>query len=294
MDKIGFVILHYLTIEDTKKSINSIIENCHSKNYVIIVVDNCSPNGTGKILKNKYKSDNVEVYLNSKNEGFSKGNNVGFRIAKEKYGCNFIVLMNNDTKILQDNFDKKIIDNYYKTGYGVLGPMIIDPSGQNNSNPMRIEEYTLQNAISDKNMWKKLYIKSLLGLEKFHPFMKQSSANLCEKIKKVIDIPMENVMLHGCFLVFSPLYIQKYDGIDEKTFLYGEEHMLYLRMKADGLLMRYDPQFQIFHAEAATTSKTIDTQKRKKINYLMWKAHSAIVDVAYECEKTGDIRNEKN
>ena len=51
MDKVCFVILHFLTIEDTLKCINSICENIRYKNYHIVVVDNGSPNGTGLELK---------------------------------------------------------------------------------------------------------------------------------------------------------------------------------------------------------------------------------------------------
>ena len=50
MDKIVYVILHYYTIEDTRKCVESIIEKEKDNNYEIVVVDNNSPNGTGEEL----------------------------------------------------------------------------------------------------------------------------------------------------------------------------------------------------------------------------------------------------
>ena len=44
--KTTFVILHYITIDNTLKCINSIEKMCgQSDNYNIVVVNNASPNG---------------------------------------------------------------------------------------------------------------------------------------------------------------------------------------------------------------------------------------------------------
>ena len=53
--KVVFSILHYVTSEKTIKCIDTITENLAYDNYLIYVVDNCSPNGSGKELQEKYK-----------------------------------------------------------------------------------------------------------------------------------------------------------------------------------------------------------------------------------------------
>ncbi len=57
---ICFVILHYMVLEETVKCIESIeAQGVDSFSVKIIVVDNASPNGTGKMLQEKYKNSNL-------------------------------------------------------------------------------------------------------------------------------------------------------------------------------------------------------------------------------------------
>ena len=73
MSKFAFVILHYLTIDDTIACIDSIINNIEYDKYTIVVVDNGSENNTGKLLKNKYSgSKKIRILLNVENLGFAK------------------------------------------------------------------------------------------------------------------------------------------------------------------------------------------------------------------------------
>ena len=48
--KFGFVVLHYCTLDMTKKCIAAIQEKMAQADYEIVVVDNASGNGTGKDL----------------------------------------------------------------------------------------------------------------------------------------------------------------------------------------------------------------------------------------------------
>lgn len=38
------------------------------------------------------------------NLGFARGNNKGYRYAKNTLGCNYIIMLNNDTIIIQHDF----------------------------------------------------------------------------------------------------------------------------------------------------------------------------------------------
>ncbi len=164
---IGFVILHYLVLEDTIECINSIINQIDTDNYEIVVVDNASPNKTGKYLFEKYdKNEKVTVILNNKNLGFSKGNNIGITyLLKKKY--DFITVLNNDTLLLQNNFFEVIKNEYLYSQFAVLGPKVYDPSGYNNSNPLDDEKLltSLQYRLKYK-MYKKMLIQKFFRLTK--------------------------------------------------------------------------------------------------------------------------------
>ena len=71
---IAFEILHYMALDSTEMSVEYIRKNIDTENYVILIVDNCSPDGSGETLKEKYKdTDKVIVVCNSSNQGFTKG-----------------------------------------------------------------------------------------------------------------------------------------------------------------------------------------------------------------------------
>ena len=100
-----FVVLHYYTIQDTMFCIDSIISKLINEPINIIVVDNNSPNDSGKALKKKYaKIPLVTVILNDENSGFSKGINIGCEYAINHFSPDFICTLNNDTYIDDTQF----------------------------------------------------------------------------------------------------------------------------------------------------------------------------------------------
>lgn len=107
MEKIdlGFVVLHYNNFDDTVECVQSIISNLDTISYRILVFDNCSPNGSGALLKEKFKDlEFVETYLNDQNLGFGGGNNKGISILKSKYEVKYLVLSNNDIVLVDKEF----------------------------------------------------------------------------------------------------------------------------------------------------------------------------------------------
>mgnify|MGYP001416342161 FL=1 len=136
MFNVIFVILHYQNIDDTINCINSIkkLQGLDS-NYKIILVDNKSPNNTGKELEKKYINDsNIETVLLEKNYGFSKANNIAFKKAKE-YNPEIVLVLNNDIIFEDNNFLlnlSKICKNSKK--YDIICPDIINFSYEGKRN----------------------------------------------------------------------------------------------------------------------------------------------------------------
>ena len=266
-NKIAFVILHYITVEDTKKCVESIknmMENSKYK-YEIIVVDNHSDNGTGEELESLYQSEkNMHVIINKQNLGFARGNNVGFKFAKEKLKCNFIIMLNNDTYILQKDFGNKVVEEYDKYHYGVLGPKIVLKNVA--INPIRNRLPSIQQTI--KTIWinRVLYILTILNLDKLHDVIKGKLNRRQENKKKLdTDSKQENIILHGCCLIFSPQYVKKFDGIDNRTFLYCEEELLYIRILENKWKTIYDPNLIIYHMEDGATNAINQNNRKKRI-----------------------------
>lgn len=264
MNKVVFLILHYLTIEDTIKCVDSIFEKCKNENYEILIVDNGSKNNTGLELQKKYKDNSkVTVLLSKENLGFANGNNLGFKYAKENMNPDFIVMINNDIIMLQKDFIDKIIKEYDNSRFAVLGPKII-LNGHEFNYPDQIP--TLKELKKVKFKTKRLYYFNKMYLRYIISILIRIENKLKKEKKYNINIRKENVLLNGCCLIFSKDYINKFDGLDNRTFLYYEEQLLLLRIRNNNLKSVYNPDLEIYHNEGVATNKSIKN-KRKKFDF---------------------------
>ena len=73
---------------------------------------------------------------------------------------------------------------------------------------------------------------------------------------------LTNVGLHGCALIFSKKYYEKFENIFyPNTFLFHEEEFLYLRSKQNKLITLYSPSIEIIHKEGQSISKKFNNKK---------------------------------
>lgn len=258
---IVFVILHYKTIEDTLSCINSIKKLSHKSK--IVVVDNASGNDDDI---DRIKKEDVDLLVSDMNLGFANGNNLGCRYAIDKYNPKYLCVINSDTVIEQPNFIEVIYDLYKKYKFDVLGPKIL-PDNLDSCNPFNAyEEYEdIDLAINNAN--KKLYIYSRPILRSIYDRAR------CIKSHLVKRIPLKNgeseqtgVSLHGCALIFSRKYFQRYNDVFyRETFMFHEEEFLTYRMRKDHLLFLYSPSLEIYHNEGSSQNKEYKKNWEKEI-----------------------------
>lgn len=264
--RIGYVILHYQAINETLDCVESIKKVC-DQNDVIIIVDNCSPNGSGKNLFEKFKNETgIKVVLNLENLGFAKGNNVGYIIAKQEYKCDFIVMLNNDTLMIQCDFRDKLIAAYERYYFAVMGPKILQKDGRVNSSNPSIPVHTsiFRARIGQVSNYVR-YLLAVLGLDIVF-------GQLVDKKKEsvnCVEVLLEDVQLSGCCWIFSKDYIERFNGINSETFMYLEEILLYIRVKKAGLKIIYNPELEIMHLEDAATLEAFKgkTKKARQFKY---------------------------
>lgn len=107
---ICYVTLHYQVEFDTIECVNSILAKDTNLSKKIIIVDNCSPNGSGKTLEETYKyNEAIKVILSTSNLGFANGNNIGCEYAINFYSPDFLIALNNDTELLTNDFSDVLI-----------------------------------------------------------------------------------------------------------------------------------------------------------------------------------------
>lgn len=262
-DSIWYVVLHYQVYKDTVECVDSIINNSnHSK---IVIVDNGSPNKSGYFLKDYYTStERVTVIIKNENLGFAKGNNVGFRFAKQN-GADFIVQINNDTIICDKNFENSIVKKYGETHFAVLGPDIVSLVDGMHQNPcvdrnQSIKEVKQQirgnNRLLFFTKYRLMWLKTIISKYRFRNVTKEITDWTEEK---------ENAFLHGSCWIFSPIYIKIHNGIYEKTFMYVEEDILNYLCKRNGLKMLYSPSLRIFHKEDSSSNAVLGKTRSKQL-----------------------------
>ena len=255
----GYVILHYQSIEITKKCVDKLL--MFSKNNPIIIVDNCSPNGSGKQLEKMYsKCINITVIINEENQGFAKGNNLGYQYIKRKYSLNYVVVMNNDIMI-EDNDFAVIIEQFMeKNEVDVCGPDMVTLKG-NHQNPLQLKPYTskyLQRRVRADKI-KVLLLRTRLFWKLYENYKKTNKIPIRTKQPTVFDC-----ILHGSCIIYGPEYIKReQNAFLPITYVYNEEAILYDYLVHKGYKTGYCSDVTILHMEGVSTSERIENKKKK-------------------------------
>lgn len=267
--KVAFILLQYMAWQDTIECVESINKHIDTDDYMIIIVDNCSPGDSYKQVVEYTKSHQHIIALQTeKNVGFAKGNNVGFRYAKQKFNPDYIVMCNNDVIFYKNDILYVLSKKYNEYDYDVLGPMIITKDGKYTSNPISFNptfanESEIKREIRINKLKVVLCKAHLFGLIKRLGFRTSTKVENYNKALYLTD--HLNVRLHGSFLAFSRNYIAKYDGIDEATFMYGEELFLQRTVLLGKGKLLYTPDYSVFHKEDASTDQRIKKENSKAL-----------------------------
>lgn len=240
--KVSVIIVNY----NVKKILAECIESCklalqkiHSE---IIIVDNCSTDGSQEYIQKLYPE--VIWIQNQKNAGFSKANNKGIKQAKGE----FILILNPDT-LVSENLFKNIIpfaENSEK--FGILGVRLVDATGVFHPESKR-------NIPNLKNTFDKLF----------------SNLNIFRKNKKSINYYNTSLkeydcgkveILTGAFMFTRKSDFLKLGGFDEKYFMYGEDIDLSYTYLRHGFSNYYFGKETVVHYKGESTIKNKEYYKR--------------------------------
>lgn len=270
MNKITFVILHYETTADTEQCLKSLEKFLKYKGVSIVVVDNGSKKGKLNNLEQEYKDYKSVTFLRSKvNLGFAKGNNIGFQYAKKYLNSDFIILTNSDTVYEQENFIENLEKSYYLTKFDVAGPKIISLADGKNQNPV-MKIYNNKRDVQKRL----LKFRILMMLSYFNCDVRFKNIFSKEIVEIDKDRIKGDIQLHGACLIFSKKYIDKYNGLYDKTFMYGEESILKYIVDINCMCMIYIDELEIYHKEGSSTNSIYGKGLKKRQFYYKWNIDS--------------------
>ena len=154
---------------------------------------------------------------------------------------------------------------YKKYEFDILGPKIL-PEESESCNPFPVYKTLeeVENKIKYHNKLINIYqskikrflLKIYVARNKFKKHVKNTNG-INDEI---------NVGLHGCALIFSKKYYEKYNNIFyPNTFLFHEEEFLFYRALKDKLLTLYSPRIELIHKEGQSLNKAYKDNYKKLI-----------------------------
>ncbi|WP_215115805.1 glycosyltransferase [Exiguobacterium sp. s80] len=255
------IVLNYNDFETTKEY----VEKIQFFNILdqVIVVDNCSPDGSYDRLKKISFSSKVEIIKTNKNDGYGKGNNFGMKYAEKKYNPDYFIISNPDI-IVFENTIENIIDFLKKNDDVSAATGLV---------------HDLKGNVAKNFAWKQpRYLDILLDSTFilkviFEIFLKYSNRYLITNIKK----PHMNVdILSGCFFIVKSDLIKNVNYFNEKTFLYHEENLLFGKLNENYQQYVLTDE-KIIHYQGTSTSKNLN-KWNNKINFMNESANIYLKD----------------
>ena len=258
----SFIILHYKNIDETIECL-TYLQKLNLKDAHIIIVDNNTLSTSEEKLIKKFTNDILKL---DQNYGFAKANNKGIEYAKKKYNSQFYIVMNNDVYINDKEFLDIISKDYEKYHFSMLGPSISSPSGESvNPFPVIKDIESLSKEIKRCEKLISIYNNSISY------WLLKTGIKIKHSIKKP-EVPVNGskiltkTPLHGCCIIFSKDYIDKYKyPFYNETFLFHEEEFLYQRVIKDNLVSLYDPKLVVFHKEGSSIKKSNKKERLSKL-----------------------------
>jgi GT2 family glycosyltransferase len=132
LPSVDIVVLSYNRIEELRKCL-SILRALSYTNYQVIVVDNCSTDGSCQMVKNEFPV--FKLIEMNENAGVSKGRNAGFKVCTG----DFIVYLDDDSFAPQDICERTIQHFQSQEDAGCLAFLIWDLSNKEYSNQSNVD-----------------------------------------------------------------------------------------------------------------------------------------------------------
>lgn len=238
MKKVFIVILNYKGHNDTIELLKSLIKiKRDSFSLSTIIVDNY-PEDPIEINESDYSSLNLKIIFNSKNLGFSGGNNVGIKYSLENE-ADYVLLINNDTYVDPDFVEELLNVFEANKEVGIVVPKIYFAKGFE---------------------FHKKYKESELGKVIWYAGGNMDWANIIGYHRGVDEVDsgqfrevVETQIASGCCLMLKRELLEKIKGYDDKYFLYYEDADLSVRAIKKGYKILFSPKSVIWHKNAQSS-----------------------------------------
>ncbi len=235
MIQLSVIIVNYNVKYFLEQALRAVRKASRNLAVEVFVVDNNSVDDSVKMVEAIFPE--VTLIVNKENKGFSRANNQAIRLSKGQY----VLLLNPDTVVEEDTFEKGIhfMDNHPEAG--ALGVKMIDGSGE--FLPESKRGFPTPFAAFSKTF----------GLSRLFPQSKTFNSYHLGYLDK--NATHEVDILSGAFMMMRKKALEEVGLLDEAFFMYGEDIDLSYRIQLGGYKNYYLADTTIIHYKGESTKK---------------------------------------
>lgn len=267
--KISIIIPNKNHKKDLKRCINSILKSTYTNYEIIIVENNSDEKNIFKYYK-KIKSDKIKVEICNLSEfNYSKLNNYGVSKATGEY----LVFLNNDTKIITRDWLENIIGNCQREEIGAIGAKLI---------------------YRNKRIQHAGVVLNLTGTAG-HVNLNEKENNPGYMGRIMIQQNVSSVT--GALLGISKENFEKVKGFDEDFPIAYNDVDLCLKLLDIGKLITYNPYIEAYHFESKTRGYDNTQEKSERLKKEeeklkhKWKKYFNVTDKYFSPNFRVDVPN---
>lgn len=232
------IIVNYRNPEKTIRCLESVRACTIADALVPIIVDSGSDTSWSGKLEQKF-GDWVVYLPQTENLGFSGANNVGIEHAVEKFSPEFVILLNDDTTVKKDAFEKMLDTLKKNTQAAAVTPKIYFSAGQEFHSGYEKEE-------RGKIFWYGGGVIDWKEVVAFHRGVDEVDRGQYEALD-------QTEFATGCCVALRTQALQEVGKFDDRYFLYLEDLDLSLRFLEKGWELLYNPEAIIWHDNAGSS-----------------------------------------
>jgi GT2 family glycosyltransferase len=200
----------------------------------IIVIDNCSRDGSAEMVRNAFPA--AKLIVNDKNLGFAAANNQGLRQAAGRY----LLLLNSDALLLPGSLEHVWETAESNPQAGMIGCRVLNSNRSLQISCGRFPDFA-----------------GFLAAALMLPALLPKCFFLCYEDLTwwAHDAECDVQVLKGCFILVRARALQEVGLLDEDFWLYGEETDWCYRMRRAGWGVRFTPCAEIIHHGGSSTAQ---------------------------------------
>ena len=233
--RLSIIIVNYNVVHFLEQALHSVRKAIVHINAEVWVVDNNSVDDSVRMVREKFPE--VRLIANKHNPGFAVANNQAIQQSTGEY----VLLLNPDTLVEEDTFEKCLVFLDKHPDAGALGVKLIDGSGK----------FLPESKRGFPTPW--VAFCKTFGLAALLPKSRLFNAYylgyLDENETHEVDV------LVGCFMFMRRTALDRTGLLDEAFFMYGEDIDLSYRILQAGYKNYYFPDTKIIHYKGESTKK---------------------------------------